>query len=80
MAKKRKSVFNTDLTQKDIEKESKEIEKAALGNKQEKRGSRGALKSIYVDQAHHTKAKIRATQQGMKLGEYIEHLIDQDNN
>ncbi|MBL7815601.1 MAG: hypothetical protein JNL70_11335 [Saprospiraceae bacterium] len=38
------------------------------------------LQIIYVDTPHHTQAKINAAMRGMKLGKYIEFLIDQDKN
>ena len=38
------------------------------------------LQIIYVDTSHHTQAKINAAMRGMKLGKYIEYLINQDKN
>ncbi len=38
------------------------------------------LQIIYVDTSHHTQAKINAAMRGMKLGKYIEYLIDKDKD
>jgi hypothetical protein len=38
------------------------------------------LQIIYVDTAHHTQAKINAAMRGMKLGKYVEYLINEDKN
>ena len=73
MAKKRKSVFNSENTDKKaIEIEAKKIEKRVL-NKTEK----VEKMHLYVDKEHHRKAKFAALKMGMKLGEYIEYLIEQ---
>lgn len=78
MAKKRKSVFSTDTPKEEVAREAKAIEKKALQGQEEKPQGRAGLKNLYVDHDHHIAAKIRAAQRGMKLGEYIEWLIDQD--
>lgn len=75
MAKKRKSIFDTDLAKGDIKKEAQEIEKKALTGKEKKK--EGKLMHLYVDEEHHRQAKIKAVQMGMKLGQYIEWLIEQ---
>lgn len=74
MAKKRASVFNTDTSKQEIEKEAKKIEQIAIEGSEKS----GKLMHLYVDEEHHSRAKINAVKRGMKLGEYIEWLIRED--
>jgi hypothetical protein len=93
MAKNRKNVSVFDLPQDEIQQAAKQVQEESIATipksittvptqqaaiitvsaKVEK------LKIIYVDLPCHTKAKATAASRGMKLGEYIEHLIEQDN-
>lgn len=81
MAKKRKSVFDTDIGKDELNKDAKKVEKEALepipDPDEDKSG--GKLMHLYVDEGHHKQAKIKSVLRGKKLGEYIEWLIDQDN-
>ena len=80
MAKKRNSIFNTDTSKQEAEREAKAIEKKALTDKPSKKAkTSGKQMHLYVDEAHHREAKLQALKMGMKLGEYIEWLIEQHN-
>lgn len=75
MAKERKSIFSADTSKEEVDKEAKTIERKVLRDKEKKSNDRP--KHLYVDSAHHQKAKLQAVQMGMKLNEYVEWLIDQ---
>lgn len=75
MAKKRNSVFSTGTSKEQVAKESKQIEREALGSgKSDDKTER--RKYLYVDETHHRAAKLNAAKMGMKLSEYVEFLID----
>lgn len=75
MAKQRNSVFNTGTTKEEVAKQSKQIEREALGTSpDEPKAER--RKFLYVDVPHHKTAKLNAAKMGMKISEYIEFLID----
>lgn len=76
MAKSRKSVFNTGKPQAEVKREAKQIEKKVLGSPTPPQADKGKRKFLYVNAAHHSIAKQNAAKMGMKLGEYIEFLID----
>jgi hypothetical protein len=85
MAKNRKNVSVFDLPQNEIQQAAQQVQKDALitmpMKKQEpviEAPKTDKLKIIYVDISYHTQAKATAALRGMKLGEYIEHLIEQD--
>jgi hypothetical protein len=92
MAKNRKNVSVFDLPQVEIQQAAKQMQEesiatipksiATVPSQQGTIISESAkvekLKIIYVDLPYHTKAKATAASRGMKLGEYIEHLIEQD--
>lgn len=86
MAKQRKSIFEVSASQAEISEAAKKVQKEAIEEIPAKKGEptgqpMGAeekLMHLYVDTAHHRQAKIGSTLRGMKLGEYIEWLIDQD--
>jgi 16S rRNA G966 N2-methylase RsmD len=92
MAKNRKNVSVFDLPQVEIQQAAKQVQEESIAtipksittapSQQAAVISESAkaekLKIIYVDLPYHTKAKATAASRGMKLGEYIEHLIEQD--
>ena len=93
MAKNRKNVSVFDLPQDEIQQAAKQVQEDSIATipksmvtapiQQAEIVAESAqvekLKIIYVDLPYHTKAKATAASRGMKLGEYIEHLIEQDN-
>ena len=72
MAKDRKSVFSAGGTRQEIKKQAEEIERKVEGK------SEGKRKHLYVDEHHHALAKVQAAKRGMKLSDYIEMLIAQN--
>ncbi|MEO1262058.1 MAG: hypothetical protein AAFZ15_24855 [Bacteroidota bacterium] len=85
MAKKRKSIFEASTSQTEINQAAKNVQKKTIDDipvKKDKlppkKEKNEKLMHLYVDTMHHRQAKIGATMRGMKLGEYIEWLIDQD--
>ena len=86
MAKQRKSIFEVSASQAEISEAAKKAQKEAIdeipGKKDERPtqpgGAEEKLMHLYVNIPHHRQAKIGSTLRGMKLGEYIEWLIDQD--
>lgn len=85
MAKNRKNVSVFDLPQDEIQQAAKQVQHEAtltIPTKQKEIVTEvptpDKLKIIYVDVRFHTRAKATAALRGMKLGEYIEHLIEQD--
>jgi beta-lactam-binding protein with PASTA domain len=89
MAKNRKNVSVFDLPQNEVQQAAKQVQQETMvtmpstrqeiiaetppaDNKVDK------LKIIYVDISYHSQAKATAALRGMKLGEYIEHLIEKD--
>jgi hypothetical protein len=87
MAKNRKNVSVFDLPQSEVQQAAKQVQEEAMitipPKKQEvvivEIPKVDKLKIIYVDISCHTQAKATAALRGMKLGEYVEHLIEQDN-
>jgi hypothetical protein len=93
MAKNRKNVSVFDLPQDEIQQAAKQVQEESIATIPKSTAStptqqaniiseipkNDKLKIIYVDLPYHTKAKATAASRGMKLGEYIEHLIEQDN-
>jgi hypothetical protein len=87
MAKNRKNVSVFDLPQSEVQQAAKQVQEEAMitipPKKQEvvivEIPKVDKLKIIYVDISFHTQAKATAALRGMKLGEYVEHLIEQDN-
>ena len=57
------------------EEETHPVHVSIQAKKEEKSGK---LMHLYVDGEHHKQAKVNATLRGMKLGAYIEWLIEQD--
>jgi len=97
MAKKRKSIFDTDTSNDEIKDAALNVQKETLPSPDKKEvrakkkneatpsslpkeGKSGKLMHLYVDGNHHKQAKVNATLKGMKLGEYIEWLIEQDKS
>ncbi len=91
MAKKRKSIFETATSNEEIKDAALSVQKETLKTGDDKNRSvatkekqktekEGKLMHLYVDSEHHKQAKINATVRGMKLGEYIQWLVNQDNN
>ena len=83
MAKKRKSIFDTPTSSDEINQvakdvQAKTIEDIPVKNEPSKPKGNEKPKILYVDGEHHKQAKLNATNRNMKLGEYIEWLIDQD--
>ena len=91
MAKNRKNVSVFDLPQAEIQQAAKLVQDEAIFTipvqKQEvivapepthEPLKNDKLKIIYVDTNHHAQAKATAAFRGMKLGEYVEYLIEQD--
>ena len=105
MAKRQRSIFESDTPFEEIQTVAKQVQQDTLEQippkeKEKKTVARKTKKTqpkkiksvakekpknekpmyLYVDVEHHRKAKINAAVKGMKLGEYIEWLIDQDAN
>ncbi|MBI1227777.1 MAG: hypothetical protein GC192_21260 [Bacteroidetes bacterium] len=84
MAKKRNSIFDVATSQTEISDAAKKVQKAAIDEipvKEEvptKTEKDEKPRILYVNGIHHRQAKIGSSLRGMKLGEYIEWLIDQD--
>ncbi len=91
MAKNRKNVSVFDLPQAEIQQAAKQVQEDAIltipSPKQEtfmtpeptpESLKNDKLKIIYVDTTHHAQAKATAAFRGLKLGEYVEYLIEQD--
>ena len=87
MAKKRKSIFDTTTSDNEIKDVALSVQKEALqpakevvapSPKKKRETKERKLMHLYVDNEHHRQAKINATIRGMKLGEYMEWLIDKD--
>ena len=86
MAKNRKNVSVFDLPQAEIQQAAKQVQDESMltipAKKQEivaEPPKNDKLKIVYVDAEHHTQAKATAALRGMKLGEYMEYLIEQGN-
>jgi hypothetical protein len=85
MAKNRKNVSIFDLPQEEVKQVAKQVQDEAMVTIPTKKQAMvteatktDKLKIIYVDVSYHSQAKATAAMRGMKLGEYIEHLISQD--
>jgi hypothetical protein len=85
MAKNRKNVSIFDLPQEEVKQVAKQVQDEAMVTIPTKKQTMvpeatktDKLKIIYVDVTYHSQAKATAAMRGMKLGEYIEHLISQD--
>lgn len=61
-----------------IKKYRVDLEEEPRPVKPKKEEKSGKLMHLYVDSEHHKQAKVNATLRGMKLGAYIEWLIEQD--
>ncbi|MEM8529166.1 MAG: hypothetical protein AAGG68_31330 [Bacteroidota bacterium] len=85
MAKKRASIFSTDTSEQEVKKTAQAIEKKVLKRpvgrprkpKDQKKEEEKTM-NLYVRESLHKVAKINAIKRDMKLGEYIEHLIRED--
>lgn len=89
MAKKRKSIFDTPASQEEVKNVAKKLQEKTIDEipakkkvvpKPKSTKKKPNVNILYVDDAHHKQAKIGAVMREMKLGEYIEWLIDQDKN
>jgi hypothetical protein len=93
MAKQRKSIFDTQTSEKDIKSAAKEVQEKSIDKIPEKREviektkpktkpkskkKDEKLMHLYVHETPHTTAKLNAIKRGKKLGEYIEWLINND--
>ena len=90
MAKNRKNVSVFDLPQAEIQQAAKQVQEESIVTIPEKKQAIIAdepppepskpdkLKIIYVGTTYHAQAKATAAFRGMKLGEYVEYLIEQD--
>ncbi len=85
MAKNRKNMSVFDLPQNEVQQAAKQVQEDAMITIPSKRQEVitempkvDKLKIIYVDISFHTQAKATAALRGMKLGEYVEHLIEKD--
>ena len=87
MAKSRKSIFDSTTSSEQIKKVAQKVQEKTIKDIPVKEStpptppkSDERPKMLYVDSAHHRQAKINATTRNMKLGEYVEWLIDKDKD
>lgn len=85
MAKSRKSIFETMKSDKEIQDIAKDVQKSSMDDIPAKREIKPISKSdekpmhLYVSKDFHRQAKVNASLRDMKLGAYIEWLIEQDS-
>jgi|GEM_PF-5850412 hypothetical protein len=86
MAKGRKSIFETMKSDREIQDVARDVQKSSLDDIPIKRKSTPISKDrdksmhLYVGKDFHRQAKVNASLRDMKLGAYIEWLIEQDKN
>ncbi len=90
MAKNKRSIW--DIPQDEVVQAAKQLQQESIHHIPErelepvvaletpKTEKPEKLQIIYVDTSHHTQAKINAAMRGMKLGKYIEYLINKDKD
>lgn len=85
MAKSRKSIFETMKSDKEIQDIAKDVQKSTLDDIPAKHLSKPIRQDgekpmhLYVGKDFHRQAKVNASLRDMKLGAYIEWLIEQDS-
>lgn len=84
MAKNRKSIFETMKSDKEIRDVAKNVQESTLESIPENKSTKNDEKPekpmhLYVSKSFHRQAKVNASLRGMKLGAYIEWLINNDD-